>query len=302
MKVRFFWVALGLIGVSWIVNSMYAYSKQLDEPIFLDHYVDLTYQDHQYVRFFYLTNKNDTSVISSMNAGDLRAYPEQSYGFFNETNQIYNHQDFGHYVLRSVNAEFYNPYGTQLEESFTEMDVVFSDGRVVTAPIGHIMMQPPNAEESPLEFTSSGSNSNNFGQTYYRTLEPLTIETVEHSFQDDLQDDFSIKLHSPKNRFETRAADLAFQDGMDGEWNDLPGTDLENVIFPFHLKENDRISVHSKLPTTSTKVLNVTIYIFGTTESGKNFTTTASIITQPYLEKQDVNKIINAKTKGDTDE
>ena len=35
-------MALGLIGVSWIVNSMYAYSKQLDEPIFLDHYIDVT--------------------------------------------------------------------------------------------------------------------------------------------------------------------------------------------------------------------------------------------------------------------
>src|SRR5690554_5393420 len=123
MKGRFFWVALSLIGVSWIVNSMYAYSKQLDEPIFLDHYIDMTYQDNLYVTFFYLTNRNDTSIISSMNAGDLRAYPEQSYGFFNETNQIYNHQDFGRYVLRSVNVEFYNPYGDRLDYSATEMDV-----------------------------------------------------------------------------------------------------------------------------------------------------------------------------------
>ena len=95
--------------------------------------------------FYYLTNKNDTSVISSMNAGDVRAYPEQSYGL-NGINQIDNRQTFGHYVLRSVNVEFYNPYGDRLDYSSTEMDVVFSDGRVVTAPIGHIMTQPPNAD------------------------------------------------------------------------------------------------------------------------------------------------------------
>ncbi|MEK5040189.1 hypothetical protein [Sporosarcina sp. FSL K6-3457] len=302
MKGRFFWVALGLIGVSWVVNSMYAYSKQLDEPIFLDHYIDMVYQDHYYMTFYYLTNKNDTSSIVSMNAGDSRAYPtEQSYGW-NGVDRIDNRQTFNHYVLRSVNVEFYNPYGDRLEDSFTEMDVVFSDGRVVTAPIGRIMTHPSTIDTRPLEHTSSGSSSDNTGQNYYRTLEPLTIEAVEYSFQDDLQDDLSIKLHTLKGQLKSKATEAAFSDLMDSEWNDLPGTDLENVIFPFHLKENDRISIHSKLPTTSTKVLNVTIYISGTTESGTDFTTTSGIITQPYLEKQDVAELIEAKTRGDTDE
>lgn len=302
MKGRIFWVALGLIGVSWIVNSMYAYSKQLDEPIFLEHYIDMTYQDNLYVTFFYLTNKNDTSAISSLNAGDLRAYPEQSYGFFNGTNQIQNYQDFGRYVLRSVNVTFYNPYGDQLDYETTEMDIVFSDGRVVTAPIGHIKTRPLNMEESPLEYTSSGSSSNNFSQSYYRALEPLTIETVRSSFHDELQDDFAIKINTPKSPFESRASDLAFQDGMDGKWDKLPGLNIKEVSFPIHLKERDTFRVHSRFPTNSTKVLNINISISGTTELGKDFTTTAGIITQPYLEKQDVKSIIKAKTKGDTDE
>lgn len=305
MKGQFFWIALGLIGVSWIVNSMYAYSKQLDEPIFLDHYMDVVYQDQFYMTFYYLTNKNDTSVISSMNAGDLRAYPEQSYGFFNGTNQIYNHQDFGRYVLRSVNVTFYNPYGDQLDYETTEMDVVFSDGRVVTAPIGHIMTQPPKTEKSPLEQTSSGSSNNNFNQDYYRTLEPLTIHSIEYSFQNELQDEFSVKINTRKTLLEskeTEETEVVFLDSIDQKWHDQPGLDLRNVLFPIHLKEQDRINVHSKFPTNSTKVLNINTHILGTTESGKDFTTTASIITHPYLEQQDVTELIKAKTKGDTDE
>ncbi|MFJ7934116.1 hypothetical protein [Sporosarcina sp. NPDC096371] len=302
MKGRFFWIALGLIGVSWIVNSMYAYSKQLDEPIFLDHYIDVVYQEHLYTTFYYLTNKNDTSVINSMNAGDVMAYPaEQSYGW-NGLDQIDNRQTFNHYVLRSVTVEFYNPYGDVLDDSFTEMDVVFSDGRVVTAPIGHIMMQPPTMGGSPLEQTMSSGSNDNSSQAWYRALDPLTIEAVNSSFHDDLQKDFSVKINTQHNPLESRVTDMEFQDTMNREWNDIPGLDIANVSFPIHLKEGDTFSVHSKLPTNLPKVLDVNIYISGKTESGKTFSTTAGVTTQPYLEKQDVDDIIKAKTKGAANE
>lgn len=301
MKGRFFWITLGLIGVSWIANSMYAYSKQLDEPIFLEHYIDMNYQENFYMTFYYLTNKNDTSVISSFNAGDLKAYPEHFYGS-NGMNQLYNQQDFGHYVLRSVNVQFYNPYGDRLDYETTEMDVVFSDGRVVTTPIGHIKTRPLHLDTTPLESTSGVSSSDNSGQTYYRALEPLTIKAVEHSFQNELQDDFSIKINTPKTPLESKATEANLLDSMDQKWNDLPGLDLRNVAFPIHLKENARISIHSKLPTNLTKALYVNIYISGTTESGNDFTTSAGVITQPYLEQQDVKAIIKEKTRRDTDE
>ena len=233
-----------------------------------------------------------------MNTGDVRAYPtDQSYGW-NGINQIANRQTFNHYVLRSINVEFYNPYGDRLDESFTEMDIVFSDGRVVTAPIGHIKTRPLNVDAGPLEFTSGESRNDNFNQDYYRALEPLTIEAVRSSFRDELQEDFAIKINTPKNPLESRPADMAFQDTMNSEWNDIPGLDVKDVSFPIHVKEGDTFSVHSKFPTNSTKVLNMNIYISGTTESGEAFSTTNGIITQPYLEQQNINELIKAKTKG----
>ena len=70
MNARFFWVALSLIGISWIANSIYAYSKQLDEPIFLDHYIETALQDTIYMTFYYLTNKNDLTKVTSVSAGE----------------------------------------------------------------------------------------------------------------------------------------------------------------------------------------------------------------------------------------
>ena len=69
MRERYFWAAIGLIAISWIVNSLYAQSKQLKEPVFLDHYIETAMDDHNYITFYYLTNKNDRSRITYVELG-----------------------------------------------------------------------------------------------------------------------------------------------------------------------------------------------------------------------------------------
>ena len=299
MKKRFFWVALGLIGVSWLLNSMYAYSKQLIEPIFLDHYIDVSYQDNLYTTFYYLTNKNDKSVITSMTAGEVMGYPEQPYSF---DGSIQNNQSFNNHVLRSVQLMFHlDPTSQTKDYSFTEMDVVFSDGKRITAPIGHVMIQSSTIDGSPLEQTSSSSSNDNSGQAWYRAIEPLAVETIDSSFKDLLQDDFFIKINTPISPLESKSPNAEFLDSIEKEWQDIPGLNVQDVSFPIHLKELDTLSVHSKFPANSKAVLDVNIYISGTTESGKAFSTTAGHIVQPYLEQKDVNEIIKEKTKGDAD-
>ena len=38
-------------------------------------------QDYIYITFYYLTNKNDSSVVSSVSTGELIGYPEDPYFF-----------------------------------------------------------------------------------------------------------------------------------------------------------------------------------------------------------------------------
>ena len=79
MRESYFWVALGLIAISWIANSFYAHSKQLKEPVFLDHYIETTMDEHNYVTFYYLANKNDRSRIRYVEMGDLHGYPQNDF-------------------------------------------------------------------------------------------------------------------------------------------------------------------------------------------------------------------------------
>ena len=216
-------MALGLIGVSWIVNSMYAYSKQLDEPIFLDHYMDVAYQDDLYMTFYYLTNKNDTSSVNSISAGEVKGYPEHPYFF---DGQVQNEQTFSNHVLRSVLVKFnLDPSSQPKDYSFTEMDVFFSDGRVITAPIGHVMIHPSTTTKAPLD--QIRTRGNNFNQSRYRAIRPLTIEAIEGSFPDLLQDYFFIKVNTPTTPLVAEPADEELLNLAEGEWEKTSRSGVE---------------------------------------------------------------------------
>ncbi|AMQ08149.1 hypothetical protein [Sporosarcina psychrophila] len=297
MKPRFFWIALILIGISWISNSIYAHSKQLDKPIFLDHYIDVELQDYIYITFYYLTNKNDSSVVSSVSTGELIGYPEDPY-FADEG--IQNRQSFNNHVLRSVNVRF------DLEQpsvpeiySFTEMDIFFSNGKKITTPIGIVNIFPYFNERIPLEQVSTmmGSNYNNAD---YRATEPLTVDTIKGSYQEVLQDNFLIKINSPSNPTVSQTTEKEFLDPMEKEWRKLPGLDLKNVQLPFDLKNGERLSVYSSISKNLKAVFDLSIHISGKSESGRVFSTTVRFNHQPYLEQKDVNAIIKEKTRGDT--
>ena len=300
MKARFFWIALGLVGISWIANSIYAYSKQLDEPIFLDHYINVELRDHLSVTLYYLTNKNDSSVVSSVAARDVSGYPEEQY--FSD-GQIQNRQTFNNHVLRSVTVNF-NSY--QLEQktdtkgySFTEMDVFFTDGKKVIAPIGIVTIRPTSTERTPLEQVRSGA-SNYYQNSRYRATEPLTIETIKDSFQEVLRESSLIKIDSPNTLSVSEPIDVEVFSPLEKEWATLPGLDSRNVQFPFVIKKGEKLNMYNSINPNFHAVLESTILISGTTEAGKTFSTTVGFIHQPYLEQKDVNDIIKEKTEGDT--
>lgn len=297
MNARFFWVALSLIGISWIANSIYAYSKQLDEPIFLDHYIETALQDTIYMTFYYLTNKNDLTRVTSVSAGEWVGNPEAQF-FFDE--QVYNAQIFNNHVLRSINVQFntYQQDTNHLEShTFTEMDVYFSDGKKITAPIGLVKIHPFVYEESPLEQSSSMSGSY-YSLAHYIAAEPLTVETITNSFQEIVQDNFLIKIHATNQPTSTKEVNNLKRD----DWNSLPALDLKDVTFPFDMEKGDPLNVYSTIGPDFKAVLELNIPISGTTASGKAFSTTAGYNHYPYLVQKDVNEIIKRKAKENFNE
>lgn len=170
MNGRLFWVALLFISGSWIVNTLYAQSKQLQEPIFLEHAIDTVVYEGSTLTFYYLTNTNDTSVVSSINLNGMRGYALE-----NESAEPI--QTFPHHSLRQVHIQM-DPFDieTNLDEPLTSDTavVLFDDGKMLTPSIGEVTLRPNrlvNHVLTPL----GGSGGNDWSMNWYEAEEDLTI-------------------------------------------------------------------------------------------------------------------------------
>lgn len=282
MKERFFWIALGLIAVSWTFNSLYAQSKQLTEPIFLDHYIEMTMNDHNYLTFYYLTNKNDRSRISHIRLAGLDGYPES--GFIYNDDSIYNMDTYRHHVLRSVSVRLQN-YETDITTDLflKDMVVYFSDGRQSTFSIGEVIIHPEEyftQAEMVLDQPSGGSSNDSSSWYSFRATESLRIEKISFPFNEPIEERFNFSISgSQKDK------------------------SLESLELPIHLEKDKHLTLRTNLKTNSfVNPYAFTIRIDGTTAKGRPFTNYAHYHLYPYLTQEDVNRVIDKKTRRDSGE
>ncbi|MBB4822858.1 hypothetical protein HNO89_000076 [Sporosarcina luteola] len=78
MKELVFWILIGIVEIGWIANYLYADSKRLAEPIFLDHYVEITNDFHDYI-FYYLTNQGDQSKVNYVRMIGIDGYMDREF-------------------------------------------------------------------------------------------------------------------------------------------------------------------------------------------------------------------------------
>ncbi|MCG7343710.1 hypothetical protein MHZ92_06170 [Sporosarcina sp. ACRSL] len=280
MRERNFWTAIVLIAISWIANSLYAHSKQLEEPIFLDHYIETAMDDHNYLTFYYLTNINDRSRISHVRLGSLEGYPER--GFIYDDNSIYNMDTYRHHVLRSVSVRLQN-YETDIMTDLilNDMVVYFSDGRQTTVSIGEVIIHPEGyyvKEELVLWQRSGGSGTDGITWHSFEASESLAIEEISFPFNEPIEDRFNFSI-SGRQKDRT----------------------LESLELPIHLDKDKLLTLQINLKTQSyVNPYAFPIHIAGTTEQGKPFVSFAHYHLYPYLTQADVNKIILEKTRRDS--
>lgn len=129
MKERVFWLFLGIIGLNWIANYLYADAKRLEEPVFLDHFIETTMNDENYLTFYYLTNKDDRSHVNYVHMNEVPGYVESDMDY--STGMPTDIQSFRHYVLRKitvlVDGAALEYHASDGDFKFNEMEVFFSD-------------------------------------------------------------------------------------------------------------------------------------------------------------------------------
>lgn len=298
MKGQFFWIALFLIGISWTVNTIYSHSKQLDEPVFLDHYIDTVIYEDTFLTFYYLTNKNDVSGVSHVRIGDVTGYvSSDEFGFGFDEMDDPNIDVFTHHALRSFHLELNSD---DLEDAlkegpftFNEIDVYFNDGKTMTAPIGDITIHSNFPTDNVLDARSSSGSNDGSSEYMFIVKQDHSIESISVKFDHVLKDYLFTKIDSSSRP----ATKNYIHTNIDG--NTLPGVDIRDVEFPYKLDKDENLYIYTLISPDFIGVLDSSIILSGTTESNNNFTTYVPLYSQqPYLEQKDVDKIIKAKVGG----
>ena len=290
MKIKPFWAILVVIMLIWVGNYLYAEKYKLKHPIFLDHYLDLNLNHEQYIPFYFITNKGDTSFIQTVELGNIRGMPDQFIG----NNGVEEMEQFGRYSLKRVNIQFHPETFVTPEETvkFNEMTVYFSDNHTTDYSIGQIAFSPEKEELNPLTFKSGSAGE--YTETRLNATESLSIESVSTLLDDALQGRFHIKLQSATST-ETAQPEPVIEND---EWNKAKGTELRKMKFPLRLNKSDWLTVKSYADPSLHAIMDVKINLYGTAESGESFTGQVGHLQyEPYLTTESIRQIIDDRTE-----
>ncbi|MUV37760.1 hypothetical protein JNUCC1_01566 [Lentibacillus sp. JNUCC-1] len=293
MRERFLWIGIFVVVVSVAGNYMFFDSKQLDQPIFLDHYyteeiydlegtVDLT--------FYYITNKQQPKRVAFVDIDGVEAYPVyDQHGFFlNDEPQIHYVQEFSHYYIVPVTIEISAdqiPIEAGSDETwmFETMHVTFSDREKVKASIGKTEIAHHQGSPDVFDFSSGSSSSDGTSETSVTVLQAANIEDVLIPFADEISDELSVKIDVGMSRPD-EALDVS-----------------EAGSLPLTVKKDDRLRVFTKVISDRTSFLELGLKIKGTIDNGEAFTENVYVNDMAYFPENEIADIIAEKKAGDSD-
>ncbi|SDP19867.1 hypothetical protein [Halobacillus aidingensis] len=277
MKGKTFIISLLIITISWGGNLWFYQSKQLEEPIFLEHY----YGGAGVFELYYLTNRDESSHVMSVEFSDGTTLHAKSdyYGFHNG-NPAYGpdvQSRSTHYLLKKTGFDEQQMRELEVDHE-GEATIHFNDGKTMTADIGTV--ESSELREGNGIFRSQGTSSSSNGRSFrtYTVKEDLKIDSMSSPFP-EVQDDLKMKLYAPSIDL-TGTPDAggprSYSKELDEEWSQVAGAPLENIDFPIDMKQGDRIRLTMQEKPDSIRAYSYEIEFTGTSENGTPFT-------QPFL-------------------
>ncbi|SHF70602.1 hypothetical protein [Ornithinibacillus halophilus] len=314
MKERILWIGIILIVISSVGNYIYFKSKQIEEPIFLEHYITSEfYEDTEeiIVTFYYLTNKDNPVTVQSANIDGFPIYTVNdgihiAHGFYSE--QIEYQQEYTHQYLMAAHFEIpadadYLPMDDDGILSFQQITVHLSNGKTINADIGKVtIVDAQEYHQGPLDWRAGGSSSNHKEWTSLLAKESVIINEVVFPYP-ELEEQIAIKINVDKDKsqeLETNRTQNQIEqmhEGFDQEWNNIPGISLDEGVLPLELERNDWIEIYQQYDYDRSSVFEFEIQLKGQTNNGE-FVEKLFVNDQPYLEQEDVDRIIDEKEVG----
>ncbi|TCN20392.1 hypothetical protein [Mesobacillus foraminis] len=303
MKERVMWGGLVLICMSWAFNYVYFQSKQLEKPIFLEHYYETFIDEGAQLPFYYLTNKKNSEevshvVIEGLEGVDVMAVGGEFWGE-DETNFIH---EYSHYLLKSVTLEFSEEFAWDSKEAsftFENISVYFQNQTHIVEDVGKVTLNRLPENEGVFENRMSSSSNQHRSDSALLANEGLTIEEITVPWP-DLKEEVEIKITLDQEKL--RELDALTEEGNSPhwldegkEWEEVPGTLIDQGVFPLRFDKNDWLHLNMYFHPDRASFFQFPILIKGTTEAGKTFVDSIPIIDSPDLEQTVIDKMIAEK-------
>ncbi|KGR77243.1 hypothetical protein [Ureibacillus manganicus] len=318
MKDRYIWIAFFIVILSMFGNYLYFQSKQLEHPIFLEHYYETYAQEGYYLRFYYLSNKSEPVEVSHVLIDGVTVYPSNNHGHQMWSNQNYSpnyEQEFTHHYLQRVTfslpeQESAQKFSTNDVWTFNEMQVTFTNGQTIDTNIGEVKVYHERTDTSSIvsRFNSRIKNDNDGYYTMF--TKPLNIESITIPFGEKVSRDVLLRVKLNSNNTikldDTNAPSnlpLWYHEKFDIEVSDNEVVYIlgEN-LYPFHIDTSDWFKLYIRYNPNNKNYYDFDVKINGTTDEGKSFEYRILTEDRAYLTQQDVNEILAEYQGGSSNE
>jgi hypothetical protein len=312
MKEKLFWICMIVVVLMMIGNFLYFSTKQMKEPIFLEHYIAAEVFDENdtlSLTLYYITNKYKPILVTNVSIQNTLAYPSENIDEFWHTGQpsVYYHQEFTHHYLVPITIEIPAisiPFEDNKTWTFNTIEVFYSNGSSQTVSVGEVILSKYDGSKiNSLINTSVSGGSDGFGSEFYSAEESLEITSFDHPFSGKVNDQVAIKISTSDNNFkENTTEEPEWLKKRDLEsWNSVEGILLTDSLKSIQIEKGEWLRVYTQTRPNYPSILSFPIDIRGVTKTGNEFHVKAYVNDDIYLEEETVKSIISKKQAGDNE-
>lgn len=296
MSQRLFFGVLLAIFLGWIGAGAYASTQHLEQPVFLDHYIDDYVQEALPLQFYFITNKGDQNPITYVMLGDIPGYVDGGYtdGFFDPFMEEAQYiQRYGLHDLKAVTVTLDSYEIMKLKEKtmFDEMTVYFADGSSSVADIGEVVLHLiTSVDESFLSQEFSASSPNSY-ESVVRAEEKLTITSLQpHMPAEGLN---SLKVHLLDSDEIVNGSNLS--DMLDEKMRHEKGSHYKDLNYPIELDEEAAVVISIRNQEKVKYILKSWMMVEAMNENNKELSFPLYLSYIPELFPADIKAIIEQK-------
>ncbi|MEK8130776.1 hypothetical protein WMW72_22985 [Paenibacillus filicis] len=182
------WMTLLVVAV-WVGNYAYYDRHKLAEPVFLDHFYDVTASSGSFLDLYYVTHRDEPRELIMVQPSEDIRWPVQGVSTFG---------DYGPYRVNKATVQLGrsgDPLPPEAYHVFTELKGWFKQGGGMNGSVGRIILRPPTVQDSLLSGLMSRGSSNGEYEYVMQAKEDLRILTVSHTLEQQLRERLVFSVH-----------------------------------------------------------------------------------------------------------